>query len=226
MDVEILYHPSDAMAVATLAGGESIQTEAGSMVSMSGGVEIQTQAKGGLLGGLKRSVLGGESFFLNTFTAPAQGGNVMLASSLPGDVRHMQLTGGTFFLQSGSYMASSPEVAIDTKWGGAKTFFGGEGLFLLKLDGAGDLILSSYGAIHQIDLAAGEEIRVDSGHIVGFADGINYEVHKVGGWKSTILSGEGLVVGLTGPGTVYMQTRSPTAFLGWLIPKLPSNNSN
>jgi uncharacterized protein (TIGR00266 family) len=224
MNVEIKYQPSEAIAVVGLTPGESVQAEAGVMVSMTAGIDIQTQAKGGMLGGLKRSVLGGESFFLNTFTA-AQGGQIMVASPLPGDVRHLQMTGQTMYLQSGSYMASSTSVQVDTKWGGAKTFFSGEGLFLLKVDGAGDLIISSYGAIHEVQLGAGEVMTLDTGHLVAFADGMGYQVRKVGGWKSTLLSGEGLVADLTGPGTLLMQTRSPGGFLGWLIPQLPTTNS-
>jgi uncharacterized protein (TIGR00266 family) len=211
------------MGIVSLDAGESLQAEAGAMVGMSPGIEIQTAAKGGMLGGLKRSMLGGESFFLNTFTASTPG-KVMVASALPGDIAHMQMGGETLFVQSGSYMASTPSIEVDTKWGGAKTFFSGEGLFLLRLAGTGDLIMSSYGAIHAIDLAAGEQFTLDTGHMVAFSDGMNYQVRKVGGWKSTILSGEGLVVDLTGPGRLYMQTRSPSAFLGWLIPKLPSKS--
>jgi uncharacterized protein (TIGR00266 family) len=211
------------MGIVSLDAGESLQAEAGAMVGMSPGIEIQTAAKGGMLGGLKRSVLGGESFFLNTFSA-SQPGRVMVASALPGDVVHMQMGGETLFVQSGSYMASTPSIEVDTKWGGAKTFFSSEGLFLLRLAGTGDLLISSYGAIHPVDLAAGEHFTIDTGHIVAFSEGIQYEVRKVGGWKSTMLSGEGLVVDLTGPGRLYMQTRSPSAFLGWLIPKIPSKS--
>ncbi|MDP9296659.1 MAG: TIGR00266 family protein [Actinomycetota bacterium] len=224
MRSEIKYAPSYSLAIVTLDPGESIQAEAGSMVSMSPGIEIETKAKGGLLGGLKRSVLGGESFFLNTFTA-ASGGQITIAPSLPGDIQHMQLSGQPMFIQSGSYMASAMGVEIDTKWGGAKTFFSSEGLFLLKASGMGDLFVSSYGAIHELDLTAGEHYLMDTGHMVAFTEGTGYEVKKVGGWKSTLLSGEGLVVDLTGPGKVYMQTRSPQGFLSWLIPQLPKSGN-
>jgi uncharacterized protein (TIGR00266 family) len=224
MQSEIKYSPSYSLAMVTLAAGEAIQVESGSMVSMSPGIEMETKSRGGLLGGLKRSVLGGESFFLNTFTAP-NGGQITMAPALPGDIQHMQMAGQTMFIQSGSYMASAPSIEIDTKWGGSKTFFSSEGLFLLKAAGTGDLLVSSYGAIHEIDLGPGEHYTMDTGHMVAFTDGVGYEVRKVGGWKSTLLSGEGLVVDLTGPGKVYMQTRSPQGFLAWLIPQLPKTSS-
>ena len=106
----------------------------------------------------------------------------------------------TVYLTSGSYLASSSGVDVDTKWGGAKTFFSSEGLFLLKVTGPGDLFVSSYGAIEEIPLVAGQSHVVDSGHMVAFSDGVEYKVRKFAGWKSTLLGGEGLVVELTGPG--------------------------
>ena len=221
MDIQILHKPDAAMGVIKLGPGEDLQAEAGAMVSMSAGIEIETKAKGGLLGGLKRSILGGESFFLNTFHAPS-GGEVMVAPPLPGDIVTYQMTGPALMVQSGSYMASAMGIEVDTKWGGAKTFFGGEGLFMLRCSGEGDLVLSSYGAIHEMELGPGESLRVDTGHVVAFQESVQFNVQKVGGWKSTIFSGEGLVVNLTGPGKVMMQTRSPQGFLGWLVPQLPT----
>jgi uncharacterized protein (TIGR00266 family) len=124
-------------------------------------------------------------------------------------------------VQSGSWLAGEASVAVDTKWGGAKTFFSGEGLFLLRCDGAGDMLVASYGAIFERELAAGESYKVDTGHIVAFDEGIGYEVNKVGNWKSTILSGEGLVATFTGPGKLWQQSRSPADLVGWLTAKLP-----
>ena len=192
------------------------------MTGMSGGVEITTKAQGGLLGGLKRSVLGGESFFINTFTASAGPGEVIVAPALPGDIIHLPVDGTkAVMVQSGSWLAGEASVAVDTKWGGAKTFFSGEGLFLLRCSGAGDMLVASYGAVFEMDLAAGQSYKVDTGHIVAFDEGIGYEVNKVGGWKSTILSGEGLVATFTGPGKLWQQSRSPADLVGWLTAKLP-----
>lgn len=223
MEVDIQHRPSYAMATIKLAAGETIEAEAGSMVGMSDGVEIKTETKGGLMKGLKR-MIGGESFFINTFAAP-NGGEVLVAPSLPGDIVHKRVE-GVMMLQSGSYIASSTGITVDSKWGGAKTFFGGEGLFLLRAEGSGDLVISSYGAIEEMELAAGQKFTIDTGHVVAFDEGMNFEVRKVGGWKSTFFSGEGLVVEITGPGKLLLQTRSPEAFLSWLIPQLPKPSSS
>ncbi|MGQ9628559.1 MAG: TIGR00266 family protein [Anaerolineae bacterium] len=223
MQIEVQYRPSYSLAVVTLAPGESIRAEAGAMVSMSRGLQMETRMAGGLLSSLKRSILGRESFFVNTYRAPDGGGEITLAPALPGDIIVREMRGETLLVQSGSYMASSEGIEIDTKWGGAKTFFASEGLFLLKASGTGTLILSSYGAIHEKELGQGESYTVDTGHLVAFSEGVGFKVRAIGGIKSTLLSGEGLVVDLTGPGRVYMQTRSEDAFLAWLLPRLPKS---
>jgi uncharacterized protein (TIGR00266 family) len=225
MQTEIKYSPSFALAQVTLAGGDQVKAEAGVMVSMTPNVEIETSTQGGMLKGLKRSVLGGESFFMNTFTADSHGGQVSFAPTLPGDVVCWPLKGQTVYLQSGAYLASAIGIDIDSKWGGAKTFFSHEGLFILKCSGVGDLLVSSYGAIEARELAAGEQYTVDTGHMVGWSEQVQYNVRKIGNWKSTFLSGEGLVCDLTGPGIIYLQTRSPDDFVRWLVPKLPTSNA-
>jgi uncharacterized protein (TIGR00266 family) len=225
MRTEIRFSPSFAMATVHLDMGESVKSEAGAMLAMSPSIEISTSTQGGMLKGLRRSVLGGESFFMNTFSATGPDAHVIVAPALPGDIITWRLTGNTVYLQSGSYLASPGTIDIDSKWGGAKTFFSKEGLFMLKCQGTGDLIVSSYGAVHAVDLAAGQSYTVDTGHMVGWEEGVSYNVKKVGNWKSTMLSGEGLIVELTGPGRVYIQTRSPNSLIDWIIPKLPSQRS-
>lgn len=225
MQTEILYQPSYSICKVRMNRGETIRAEGGAMVSMDAAITIQTQATGGFLKSISRSFLGGESFFQNTFTAEADG-EIIFAPSLPGDVMVMELTGQDLIVQSGSYLASSTTVTVDSKWGGARTFFGGEGLFMLRCSGTGTLIASSFGAIHKVTLEHGRRYTIDTGHIVAFDAHMPYGVRKVGSWKSTIFGGEGLVVDFTGPGDVYLQTRSQESFLGWLIPNLPKQNSN
>ena len=224
MQTDIRYSPAFAVAVVALGPGEQIKAEAGAMVAKSDGVEIATSTQGGFMKGLARS-LGGESFFQNTFSAGPRGGEVTLAPNLPGDIVSWQLGGQSVYLSSGSYLASATTIEVDAKWGGAKTFFSSEGLIMLRVSGHGELLVASYGAIEARDLAPGERYTVDTGHMVAWGEGVGYSVRKVGNWKSTVLSGEGLVVDLTGPGRIYLQSRSPQAFLNWLIPKLPQRSN-
>lgn len=220
MKYDILYRPVYSLLKVEMDPGESISAESGAMISMTPNIEIRTSAKGGLLSSLKRTVLGGESFFQNTFTCREGKGVVTFGPAYMGDVEHIPLN-GEWLVQGGSYLCSTPTLNVDTKFQGMKGFVSGESLFFLRIFGQGDLFIASFGAIHPVDLQPGEEIRVDTGNLVAFQQGITYGVEKVGGIKSTVLSGEGLVLRLKGPGRLYIQTRSPASFAGWLYPLLP-----
>ena len=225
MKVDVRYRPAYALAMVTLEAQEKIQVEGGAMVGMSADMEMETGASGGLLKSLSRKMFGGESFFLNTFTGVADGDSVALAPPLPGDVEVIEMHGETLMVQSGSYLASSMGINVETKWSGAKTFFGSEGLIMLRISGTGTLIVSSYGAIHAVELAGGQQYVVDTGHLVTFEEQLKFELKKVAGWKSTLFSGEGLVIELTGPGRLTLQSRSQDSFLSWLIPRLPKQTT-
>jgi len=226
MRFDIAHQPSYAITTAHLDPGERLQAEGGAMVSMDSGISIETKAKGGLLKSLGRSMLGGESFFMNTFRSE-HGGTIRLAPSLPGDMMVIDMQSDVpLMLQSGAYIASTDGLGIETKWSGAKTFFASEGAIMLRVSGHGKLVIASFGALDEWTLGPGEIYTVDSGHLVTMTEGIGFEVRKVGNWKSTLFSGEGLVVDLTGPGTFTTQSRSQDAFLSWLIPRLPSSHTS
>jgi uncharacterized protein (TIGR00266 family) len=223
MQYKIMYQPSYSLLELQLDPSESVLAESDAMVSMSPNIQMDTGAKGGLFRALKRAV-GGESIFQNTFTAQDGTGIITLAPTMVGDIAAREMRGESLFVQSGSFLASSPSIELDTKWGGARTFFSSEGLFVLKATGMGMLFLSSYGAIHTVTLAPGEQLVMDTGHMVAFDATMGYHVRTVGGLKQTLFSGEGLVVDLTGPGTIYMQTRNFGALVKYLAPKLPQKH--
>lgn len=225
MDVEIKFSPSYSLAIAKLAPNERIRAEAGAMVSMSEGVAIETKAEGGFLKSLGRAVLGGESFFQNFFAAPAQGGEITLAPELPGDIVVIEMNGKMLMVQGGSYMASEASIELNAKIS-MKALVAAEGISMLEATGTGTLLVSSYGAIFEKTLGAGEKYTVDTTHIVAFDGSMDVQRKTVGGLKSTLFSGEGLVVELTGPGRIYIQTRSPQALINWIIPQLPKPSSS
>lgn len=221
MNVEIRHSPSFAIARCTLAGGEQLKAESGAMSATSAGVDIEAKMQGGLMKGLKRSVLGGESLFMTTLTAPSQGGWVDVAARLPGDLITLPVTGAVN-LTRGSYLASEASIEIDTKWGGFKNVFGGEGGFLIHATGQGQVVASCYGALDQVQLGAGESIVIDSGHVVAFDPSVTFTTRKASsGIMNTLKSGEGFVMEFTGPGLVYTQTRNPDALVAWLTEVLP-----
>jgi len=221
---EVLHQPSFALAVLQLQAEQSIQAEAGAMVSMSANVELQSQMKGGLMGALKRAV-GGESAFVSTFTARGGPGEVTLAPGSPGDIAAIELNNQQFFVQSSSYLAGDISLVVDTKWGGAKSFFGGEGLFVLLVQGAGLLLVSSFGAIHRKRLAPGERYVVDTGHLVAWEGTTQYTLRKAAsGFFRSMVSGEGIVAEFMGPGEILIQTRNLAAMAGLLKPFFPSQS--
>jgi uncharacterized protein (TIGR00266 family) len=222
---QILHQPAFSLAVLQLQAEASILAEAGAMVSMSANVELQSQMKGGLMGALKRAV-GGESAFVSTFTARGGPGEVTLAPPAPGDIAAIEMSNQTFLVQSSSYLAGDVGLVIDTKWGGAKSFFGGEGLFVLQVSGTGLLLVSSFGAIYRRRLNPGERYVVDTGHLVAWEGHMPYTLRKAAaGFFRSLVSGEGIVSEFTGPGELLIQTRNLMAFAGILKPLFPSQSS-
>jgi uncharacterized protein (TIGR00266 family) len=219
---EILHQPAFSLAVLKLQAEASIQAEAGAMVSMSANIELQSEMKGGVFGALKRAV-GGESAFVSTFTARGGTGEVTLAPGAPGDIAAIELNNQMFFVQSSSYMAGDANLTVDTKWGGAKNFFAGEGLFVLQVSGTGLLLVSSFGAVHRKRLMNGERYVVDTGHLVAWEGTTQYTLRKAAkGFFRSLASGEGIVAEFSGPGELLIQTRNLEAFAGLLKPFFPT----
>ena len=223
MNVDIRHAPSFAVARIGLDAGEQLRAESGAMMATSSGVSIQSSTQGGVLKGLKRSFLGGESLFISTFTAPGGGGWVDVAHHLAGDIVVVDLSAAEpLSITKGCWLASSAGVDLDTKWGGFKNLFGGEGGFLVHATGTGTAVLASYGAIDRIELGAGESVTVDTGHVVAFGATVTSQIRKVaGGIVQTLKSGEGLVFDFTGPGWVMTQTRNPAALEAWVRALMP-----
>src|SRR5262244_4318635 len=184
---EVLHQPAFSLAVVQLQAEQSIQAESGAMVSMSANIELQSQMKGGLFGAIKRAA-GGESAFVSTFTARGGPGEVTFAPGAPGDIAAIEMNNQMFFVQSSSYLAGDVSLVVDTRWGGAKSFFGGEGLFVLQVQGSGLLLVSSFGSIHRKLLNHGERYVVDTGHLVAWEGHMRYELRKASsGWFRSLV---------------------------------------
>jgi uncharacterized protein (TIGR00266 family) len=216
-----------ALAVINLQAEQAICAEAGAMVSMSSNVDLYAEMKGGVFGALKRAV-GGESAFVSTFTAKGSPGEVTFAPGAPGDVAGIEMQNQAFCVQSSSYLAGDTSLVVDTKFGGAKSFFGGEGLFVLHVSGTGLLLVSSFGAIHRKTLRPGEQYVVDTGHLVAWEAQMQYNLRKASkaGYFRSFLSGEGMVAEFSGPGEILIQTRNLAAFAGLLKPFFPSQGGS
>ena len=222
MDIEIQLGPGSSAAKVSLESGETLTAEGGSMIAMSSDMSLTTSTykknKGGVLKALKRMV-SGESFFMNHYEPGSNGGNVYLATALPGDMMTMELNGQGLVVQGGSYVASSHDIEIDFSWQGLKSAFSGEGLFWLNIKGTGKIIVNSFGAIYPIEVDG--DYIVDTGHIVAFDETLDFKITKAGkSWISSFLGGEGLVCKFKGKGTVWCQSHNDTSFGQVVGPKL------
>jgi len=208
MQYQILKEPMAILDI-QLSSGEKITAESGSMVYMKGDIEIKTRTReGGFFKKIKVTALGGESFFVNDFIAHGDC-SIGLTGPPIGDIIRIEVKPGSgFIVQSGSYVASTPGISLDTQWQGfTKGLFGSE-FFMLKATGQGDLFLNAYGGLIHKQVASGEKIIIDNYHLVALSDQAGYRVTKVGGMKTTILGGEGLATEVTGPGSLYFQTKN------------------
>ena len=207
--------------------GQQIVAEGGAMIYMTGGVKMSTKSTGGLMKGLKRT-FSGESMFQNYFELEpdVQTGFVTFAPGVPGSIVHLHLHQGEgWTLSQGAYIAGTPSVQVDTRKGGFKQMFGGEGFFLvdIKTDAEGDVWMGGYGFIERHEVKAGEEFIVDNGVMLAFQSHMEYSLSKVGGKKSFFLGGEGVVIRYKGPGIVYTQNRDIGALATLLKAFFPSN---
>lgn len=207
--------PDFAFLTVQVPAGGMIKVEASAMATMSTNMVMKTKLRGGL-----GRLLTGESIFLNEFTAQGVPGEMGIAPGPPGDLEHVRLDGQAIILQSAAFVASSAEVQVESKWQGfVKGFFSGESLFLIRCSGHGDLWFNTFGAMFPVDVDG--SFVVDTGYMVAFTEGLQYQVTRVGGYKSLFLSGEGLVCRFTGKGRVWVQTRQLNAFRSWVLPFRP-----
>ena len=233
MEIESEYGPAFTMMTANLAPGEKIKVEPGAMVAQSEGMEMKTgMGSGGGLGGFMKSMMksafGGESFFVNTYTAGPSGGWISLAPSSPGDIETFDLDPGqSFYMQGGAFMASTINVDTSTKFQGAKSLFSREGAFFLRAEAAdvpGSVFFTSYGAMKEIEVTPDKPIKIDNGHVVAFSEGLNYQISKVKGLGSFFFGGEGFTLDFQGSGSVWIQTRNIQSLANQLIPFLPNRS--
>jgi uncharacterized protein (TIGR00266 family) len=202
--------PDYSLLTISVPKGQMLKAEASSMASMDMNMRMKTRLKGGL-----SRLMTKESLFLNEFTAQGGDAEISLAPGPSGDIGHYDVQKNeNFYLTSTSYLASAGSVNVDAKFQGfAKGFFSGEGLFMMKCSGQGDIWFNTYGALFEVEVK--DEYVVDTGHIVAFTEGLDYKISKIGGYKSLFFSGEGFVARFQGEGRVWIQTKQPYALVSW-----------
>ncbi len=208
MDYKIIGDVMQALQI-TLRQGEEVFAEAGAMLYMGAGIELEAKMQGGLMKGLMRKFLAGESLFMSTFRCSTATGQLALANPIPGKIFPVELNGNTILAERNAFLCGIGNVDLSiafTKKFGAG-LFGGEGFILQKMTGHGMLFLQAGGNLVEFDLQPGEQLRVDTGCLVSMTDTVTYDIQYVGGVKNALFGGEGLFYArLTGPGHVVLQT--------------------
>ncbi|KAF7510783.1 hypothetical protein GJ744_005883 [Endocarpon pusillum] len=205
----ISHRDTNSILTLQLAMGCPIQAKPGVMIAMSPTVTM----KGAVKFSMKKLLVGGE-MAASHYTGP---GEILFAPSTLGDISLLRLNGTDVWnVGKDAFLAATQGITKEYKSQGfSKAMFSGEGLFVYKISGNGILWISSFGAIIKKDLVENERYNIDNGHLVAW--NCKYVLERIasGGIISGLASGEGLVCKFTGPGTVYMQTRNPQAFVAW-----------
>jgi len=224
---ETVHGPSHALVKVHLDPGETVIAEAGSMVTHTAGMAMEVKmnagGKAGCIGTLVaffvavvRKFVGGDSFFVNHFHGGQTGGTVTLAPALNGSIEVKDLAAGEkLMLTAGAYLASTPDINLEMRWGGLKGLLSKEGAFFVEASGPGKLMFNSYGGIYPVKVDG--SYIVDNGHIVAFDSGLTFDIKSAGGGLMGMMaSGEGLVCEFKGQGTVYLQSRNVSALVDWI----------
>jgi uncharacterized protein (TIGR00266 family) len=212
-----------------LSPGESMYTESGGMAWMKGNVEMKTDTRGGLMAGLGRK-LAGESLFMTTYTnRDAAESLVVFTPEAPGKIIPVKLGANqSIICQRDSFMCAETtvEVVMHFRKRLGAGFFGGEGFVLQKITGPGYAFLEIPGEVREYNLAAGETMRIDPGHIAFFEPTVNYDIATVKGLTNVLFSGEGLFLAtLTGPGRIWLESLPIANLAAKLAKYLPTKSS-
>lgn len=224
MQYEIVGAPFPAV-VCTLHRGEQMKTEKGSMVWMDPCMSMETTG-----GGVKKmfsKAFSGESMFQNIYTAQSDG-RIAFGSSFPGEILPIEIKPGQEFIaQKMAFLASetSVDIAVHFSQKLGRGFFGGEGFIMQRLSGEGMAFIECDGSLVRYELAAGQQMVVDTGNVLGFTGGVNLEVQRIQGAKNVMFGGEGLFnTILTGPGTIFLQTMPLATLADTIAAHLPAQN--
>ncbi|HSN34096.1 MAG TPA: TIGR00266 family protein [Ideonella sp.] len=201
--------------------GEAAVGEAGSLMYMDAGIAMDTvfgdgsQQQGGFFGkllGAGKRLVTGESLFTTVYTNNSSRKlRVAFAAPYPGKILPMDLRqlGGTLICQKDAFLCAARGVALGIAFQQKLSvgFFGGEGFIMQRLDGDGLAFVHAGGTIERRELQNGETLLVDTGCLVAYTPGVNFEIQYVGKIKTALFGGEGLFFAkVSGPGTVWLQS--------------------
>ena len=215
------------VVVCELSAGESMITESGSMSWMSPNMKMETISGGGMKKMFGR-LMSGDSMFQNRYTAEGADGTIAFASSFPGCIRAFQIGAAQEIVaQKSAFLASTAgvELSIFFQKRLGSGLFGGEGFIMQRLSGNGLVFLEFDGYIKEYELAAGQQLVIDTGYLAAMTSSCQIDIQTVPGFKNAVFGGEGLFnTVVTGPGRIWLQSMPVSQLAGAIRPFMPSGN--
>ena len=213
--------------ICQLEPGEKMITEGGGMSWMSPNMLMESTSNGGI-GSMIGRMFSGEKAFQNVYTAQGGEGMIAFASCFPGSIRAFEIAPGQeMILQKSAFLAG--EVGIEMSIFFNKKlgtgFFGGEGFIMQRISGQGTVFAEFDGHVVEYELAPGQQIVVDTGHLAAMTASCQMDIRSVPGVKNMLFGGEGIFnTIITGPGRVWLQTMPISNVAGVLRPYMPSGD--
>ena len=207
----------------TLEQGEKLCSQSGAMKWMTQGIDMNTGMAGGLAGAFKRKIAG-ESSFLNYFTSQQDGEKIAFGHTFPGHIIPVDVSKESVICQKRAFLCATEHVdlsiAFQRRLGAG--FFGGEGFIMQKVSGSGLAFLEIDGECVEMQLEAGESLKVETGAVGMFQESVRFNIERVKGVTNMLFGGEGLfLTTLTGPGRVWLQTMPIQSMVGEMSSYLP-----
>lgn len=221
-DVDPFLHVS-------LSKGERIYCESDAMVMMEATLELKGKMSGGLGRALLRNFANGESFFQQQIEAVRGDGDCLLSPVLPGALQVIDVGARQYLLNDGAFVAatSGTEMKVRMQNIGNALFAQSGGFFIMETSGTGQVVVSGFGSMFQLDVAPGKDVIIDNAHVVCWDSTLRYEISvttgsggglggMLGSLVNSVTSGEGIVLRFSGAGKVFVCSRNRNAFVEWM----------
>ena len=226
MDIRIETSMQFPMATLALTQGESCLIARGSMIFRSGGVDLYAKLNsnasgvGKLLGAVAKSVVSGESMFISEVVCNSPQGEIAIAPSVPGTIVQLDIGAKNYCLNDTAFLAmdSSVNYTMERQSLGKAIMARQGGLYVMKTNGVGRLLVNAFGSIKQINLQNAQGFVIDNGHVVAWENTLSYDIQLQGGMFGSIGTGEGVVNSFSGSGSLYIQTLNLESFASQLNP--------
>ena len=216
----------DPLLSVTLEKWEKVLAESNAMVAMDGDLSLKGRSRGGIMKSIARKFLNDETFFQQYVEAEKGPGTVLLAPNIPGDIRILDVGERQYMISDGAFLAATDQVEMEVKTQGLGRALLGDsgGFFVMATEGHGQVAVSGFGSVRELQVTDGQSLVVDNGHLVAWDSTLDYELslntsHSglFGKLVNSQITGEGIVLKFRGHGKVIVCSRNKGGFLDWIL---------